>query len=54
MLLSDMRKHGSFVVSGDVLDWGDEFLTMFDLAVFLTAPSEIRMNASKTGICTVG
>lgn len=43
MLLSDMKKHGSFVVSGDISGWGDEFLTMFDLAVFLTAPTEIRM-----------
>lgn len=43
MLLSDMKKHGSFVVSGDISGWGNEFLTMFDLAVFLTAPTEIRM-----------
>ena len=43
MLLSDMKKHGSFVVSGDISGWGDEFLSMFDLAVFLTAPTEIRV-----------
>ncbi len=43
-LLSDMEKHGSFVLSGDVSGWGDEFLRMFDLAVFLTAPKEIRMS----------
>lgn len=43
MLLSDMKKHGSFVVSGDISGWGYEFLTMFDLAIFLTAPMEIRM-----------
>lgn len=43
MLLSDMKKHGSFVVSGDVSGWSDELLTMFDLAVFLTAPTETRM-----------
>jgi kanamycin kinase/aminoglycoside 3'-phosphotransferase-3 len=43
MLLSDMEKYGSFVVSGDISGWGDEFLTMFDLVVFLTAPKEIRM-----------
>lgn len=43
MLLSDMRKQGSFVVSGDISGWDDGFLTMFDLAVFLTAPTEIRM-----------
>jgi ribosomal protein S18 acetylase RimI-like enzyme/cytidylate kinase len=43
MLLSDMKKHGSFVVSGDISGWGDEFLPMFDLAIFLTAPTEIRI-----------
>ena len=43
MLLSDMKKHDSFVVSGDISGWGNEFLTMFDLAVFLTVSTEIRM-----------
>ena len=43
MLLSDMRKSGAYVVSGDVSNWASEFLTMFDLAVFLTAPKDIRM-----------
>ena len=43
MLLSDMKKHGSFVVSGDISGWSDGFLTVFNLAVFLTAPLEIRM-----------
>jgi len=43
LLLSDMRKHGNFIVSGDISGWDDEFLTMFDLAIFLTAPKEIRM-----------
>lgn len=43
MLLTDMKKHGSFVVSGDISGWGNEFLTKFELAVFLTAPTEIRL-----------
>lgn len=43
MLLADMKKHGLFVVSGDISGWSDEFLTMFDLAVFLTTPTGIRM-----------
>lgn len=42
MLLKDMKKHRSFVISSDVSDWSDEFLTMFDLAVFLKASVEIR------------
>jgi len=43
MLLSDMKKHGSFVVSGDVSGWGNEFLTVFDFVIFITAPTDIRM-----------
>lgn len=43
MLLSDMKKHGSFVMSGDVSGWGEEFLTVFDLVIFLTAPTDIRL-----------
>lgn len=43
MLFSDMKKHDGFVVSGDVSDWGAEFLQMFDFAFLLTAPIEIRL-----------
>lgn len=43
MLLADMKKHGSFVMSGDVSGWGEEFLTVFDLVIFLTAPTDIRL-----------
>ena len=43
MLLSDMKKHSSFVVSGDVSGWGNEFLTVFDFVIFLSAPAELRM-----------
>ncbi len=44
LLLSDMKKHGSYVVSGDVSGWGEEFPLLFDLAVFLKAPVDVRMN----------
>lgn len=47
MLLSDMKKHGSFVVSGDLSGWGNEFLTLFDLAIFLTAPVTVRLQRIK-------
>lgn len=43
MLLSDMKKQGSFVMSGDISGWSKEFLTLFDLVIFLSAPTEIRM-----------
>ena len=43
MLLADMRKHGSFVMSGNISGWSDELLPMFDLAVFLKAPKDVRL-----------
>jgi len=43
MLLSDIKKHGSFIVSGDISGWNEEFLTLFDLVVLLTAPVDIRI-----------
>ncbi len=43
MLLADMRQCGAYVVSGDVSGWGDEFLARFDLAIFLTVPTDIRL-----------
>ena len=43
MLLADMKKHGSFVLSGDVSTWSDEFLPLFDLAIILSAPKDARM-----------
>jgi adenylate kinase family enzyme len=43
MLLADMKRHGSFVMSGNISGWGEEFLTGFDLVIFLTAPTDIRL-----------
>ncbi|MGE5580557.1 MAG: NUDIX domain-containing protein [Bacillota bacterium] len=43
MLLSDIRKHGSFVMSGDISGWGEEFLGAFDLAMFITVPTDVRL-----------
>lgn len=43
MLLSDIEKQGSFVMSGDVSNWGEQFLPLFDLVVFLSVPTDIRM-----------
>jgi len=48
MLLSDMKKHGFFVMSGDVSSWGEKFLTGFDLVILLTAPTEVRLKRIDT------
>ena len=43
LMLSDMKKYGSFVVSGDISGWSDDFLPVFDLVVLLKAPKGVRM-----------
>ena len=43
LMLADMIKYGSFVVSGDISSWSDDFLPVFDLAVLLKAPKDVRM-----------
>jgi adenylate kinase family enzyme len=43
MLFTDMYKCGSYVVSGDVSGWDDKFLSLFELAVLLSAPVDVRM-----------
>ena len=33
-----------WVLSGSVASWGDELIAMFDLVVFLTVPTPVRMS----------
>ena len=34
---------GHFVISGSMWDWGDSFIPLFDLAVFITTPTNILL-----------
>jgi len=43
LLLADIKKHGSFVMSGNISGWSEIFLPMLDLAVLLKAPKDVRM-----------
>ena len=43
MLLSDIKKYGSYVMSGDISGWDEKFVTMFDLVIFLSVPTDIRL-----------
>lgn len=43
MLKNDCLAKSDVVVSGSLVSWGDEWLTMFDLVVFLYIPHDIRM-----------
>jgi len=43
LMLADIKKYGSFVLSAVTGDFGEEISSMYDLAVFMSAPLEIRM-----------
>lgn len=47
LMLADIEKYHSFVISAVNGDFGDEITSMYDLAIFLTAPSEIRIERIK-------
>lgn len=42
-LLQEMRSHGSAVVAGSVMGWGQSLEREFDLVVFLYLPVELRL-----------
>jgi adenylate kinase family enzyme len=44
LLLSDIKKYGSFVMSGDISGWGEVFPPHFVLAVFIDCPTHIRIS----------
>ena len=43
LMLADIRKYGSFVISSVTGDFGEEMIAMYELAVYITAPKNIRM-----------
>jgi AAA domain len=43
MLGADLEKPGDWVLSGSLCGWGDAFIPLFDLVVFLWIPHELRM-----------
>ena len=42
-LNATIEKCSAFVISGSMLGWGDSFIPLFDLAVFITTPTNIRV-----------
>jgi adenylate kinase family enzyme len=42
-LLSDMNKTRKWLLSGFVVSWGDAFIPLFTLAIFVTLPRDIRL-----------
>lgn len=43
LLKDELRKSENYIVGGSLVSWGEEWKQMFDLAVFLYLPKEIRM-----------
>lgn len=43
MLSADLEKPGGWVLSGSLCGWGDVFIPLFDLVVFLWVPHDLRM-----------
>jgi adenylate kinase family enzyme len=43
LMLADIKKHRSFVISTVTGDFGDAILQLYELAVFISAPIELRM-----------
>jgi len=43
MLSVDVTAHPRWVLSGSLMNWGDPFIPLFDLVVFLYLPHGIRM-----------
>jgi hypothetical protein len=43
LLQSALSACKNFVISGSMWDWGEPFIPLFDLAVFITAPTNLRV-----------
>ncbi|MDZ4081610.1 MAG: hypothetical protein U1E10_01620 [Bdellovibrionales bacterium] len=43
LMLSDMKEHDSWVLSGSMDSWSEPFVPLFDLAVFMRISTEVRM-----------
>lgn len=47
MVKEDIVNHSDWILGGSVINWGEEWLSAFDLAVFLWIPHELRMQRLK-------
>jgi adenylate kinase family enzyme len=43
LLRADLEKPGGWALSGSLCGWGDVFIPMFDLVVFMFIPKDLRM-----------
>ena len=47
LMLDDIKKHGSFVLSACTGDFGDKIESLYKLAVYIEAPLELRIGRVK-------
>ena len=47
LMLADIEKYGSFVISACTGDFGDTITQLYELAVYISAPLELRMERIK-------
>lgn len=43
LLAADLVQHEKWILSGSLCDWGDEFASTFDIVLFCTAPTDVRL-----------
>ncbi len=43
----ELNKHPSWILSGSMIDWGNQLIPLFDLVIFISVTNEIRLNRLK-------
>lgn len=43
LLRNDLMKHNDWILTGSLCGWGDEFITEYDLVIYLWVPPKIRL-----------
>ena len=42
-LITELEKHGQWILSGAVIAWGNPLIPLFDLVIFLSVSNELRL-----------
>ncbi|MBH1940853.1 AAA family ATPase [Mobilitalea sibirica] len=44
LLMKELKNHSNWILTGSLCGWGDIFIPMFDLVVYLWIPADLRLN----------
>lgn len=47
LLRDNINQHNKWILSGSVMDWGNELIPQFDLVVFVYLPTDVRIERLK-------